>query len=207
MKLLVFGSTGRIGTQLIEQALSANYEVTAFVRNPDRLQKKHNKLNIAVGDVLDLSTVLEAMPGHDAVLCSLGGGRKGIVRSQGTKNIVLAMERCNVKRLVCQTTLGAGESRGNLNFFWKHIMFGLLLKEAYEDHELQEKYVVESKLDWIIVRPAAFTDGPLTGMYKHGFGATEKKLTLKISCADVAHFMISQLTDDVYLRKSPGLSY
>ncbi|GAB3696605.1 hypothetical protein GCM10027592_19890 [Spirosoma flavus] len=58
-----------------------------------------------------------------------------------------------------------------------------------------------------MVRPAAFTDGPKTGQYRHGFGESAEGLTLKISRADVADFMLNQLTNDTYLRKSPGLSY
>jgi len=117
------------------------------------------------------------------------------------------MQRRGLRRLVCLSTLGAGDSRALLNFFWKRIMFGLLLREAYADHEAQEAIVKRSGLDWIIVRPGAFTDGPATGAYKHGFPPTEKNLKLKISRADVADFMLRQLTDDTYLRQSPGLSY
>ena len=140
------------------------------------------------------------------MLIALGSGRKGTVRSGGTKHVVDAMERRGVRRLVCQTTLGAGDSRAVLNFFWKRIMFGLLLREAYADHEAQEAFVKQSKLDWTIVRPGAFTDGPATGAYKHGFPSTEKNLKLKISRADVANFMLRQLTNDTYLRHAPGLS-
>ena len=86
-------------------------------------------------------------------------------------------------------------------------MFGLLLRPAFADHQAQELLVRESGLDWVIVRPAAFTNGPATDAYKHGFPATEKNLTFKISRADVAGFMLRQLTDDTYLHRTPGLSY
>jgi putative NADH-flavin reductase len=62
-------------------------------------------------------------------------------------------------------------------------------------------------LDWTIIRPGAFTDGPKTGKYRHGFPGTDRSLTLKISRADVADFMLRQLTDGAYLHKTPGLSY
>ena len=86
-------------------------------------------------------------------------------------------------------------------------MFGLLLRKAFADHEEQEAIIKRSKLDWIIVRPGAFADGPATAGYMHGFPPTEKNLKLKISRADVANFMMQQLTGDNYLRQSPGLSY
>lgn len=206
MKVVIFGATGSIGRHLVEQALERKHDVTAFARNPLKIETKHPNLKIAQGDVTDLSAVENAVQGHDAVLIALGDGRKGRIRAAGTKNIIQAMEKSGVRRLICQSTLGIGDSRANLNFFWKYIMFGLLLRAAYADHEKQEKYIRESALDWVIARPSAFTDGARTGEYKHGFSSSEKGMTLKISRADVADFMLKQLNSDVYLRKTPGVS-
>jgi len=207
MNLLIFGATGSIGRQLVEQALQQGHVVTAFVRDPAKITIQHPNLRIAQGDVTNPASVEHAMKGQEAVLCALGAGRKGKVRSEGTKHIIRAMEKTGVRRLVCETTLGAGDSRTNLNFFWKYIMFGLLLREAYADHEVQEQHIRQSRLDWTIVRPGAFTDGPRTGKYQHGFSGTDKSIQLKISRADVADFMLKQLSDSRYLRKTPGLSY
>ncbi len=206
MKLIVFGATGTVGRLLVEQALSQGHQVTAFARDPSALEQDHRDLTRRAGDVLDRDAVADAVQGHDAVLIALGAGRKGGVRAAGTGHIIEAMARHGVRRLVCQSTLGAGDSRAQLNFFWKRIMFGLLLRPAYADHEAQEALVRQSGLDWTIVRPAAFTDGPATGTCKHGFPSTEKNLRLKVPRADVAGFMLRQLTDDTYLRQSPGLS-
>src|SRR5687768_9163095 len=147
MRLIIFGATGSVGRQLVMQALELGHEVTAFTRNTDSLKEIPNKnLHIRQGDVLNAISVYEAVKGHDAVMCSLGAGRKGVVRSKGTENIVNAMKQAGIKRFICQSTLGTGDSNGNLNFFWKHIMFGWFLKEAYRDHELQEQYVLNSPL-------------------------------------------------------------
>lgn len=208
MKLIIFGATGTIGRQLLLQGLELGHEVTAFVRDKEKLNDiRHINLRFYQGDVFSYDDVLSAIAHQDAVLCALGNGKKGRVRSEGTRNIVKAMEAAGVKRLICNSTLGAGDSRGNLNFIWKHVMFGWLLKDAYEDHQLQEKYVRESMLDWTIVRPAAFTDGKATGQYRHGFAANDRNITLKISRADVALFMLMQLSSRTYWRKTPGLSY
>ncbi len=181
--------------------------MTAFARKPLALRLDHQDLTRQAGDVLDQGAVADAVQGHDAALIVVGSGRKGTVRSVGTRHVVDAMERHGVRRLVCLTTLGSGDSRALLNYFWKRIMFGLLLREAYADHEGQEACLKQSDLDWIIVRPGAFNDGPITGTLKHGFPPTEKNLKLKVSRADVADFMLQQLTNDTYLRKSPSLSY
>jgi putative NADH-flavin reductase len=208
MKLIIFGSTGTVGLQLVQQALELGHEVTAFARSPQKLEQiKNSHLSVFTGDVMQPGQVANAINGHDVVLCALGAGRKGRLRSTGTKHIIEAMKKNGVKRFICQTSLGNGDSRGNLNFFWKHIMFGWFLKEAYLDHEQQEQFIFESGLDWTIVRPAAFTDGEMTGHYKHGFSANDKKIRLKISRADLALFMLMQVTDKRYLKKTPGLSY
>ena len=207
MRLIIFGSTGSIGRQLVKQALEQGHMVAAFARDPARVDVKHANLDVIQGDVLDPASVEKAVQGHDAVLCSLGAGLKGAVRSEGTRNIIHAMEKAGVQRFICQSTLGVGDSQGNLNFFWKYIMFGLLLRRVFADHVSQENYVKQSHLDWIIVRPGAFTDGNRTGEYRHGFPGTDQTIELKISRADVADFMLKQLTDDAYLHKTPGLSY
>ena len=207
MKLLIFGSTGSIGRLLIKQALEQGHTVTAFTRDATKVDIKHNNLQVAQGDVMDPASVERAVQGHEALLCSIGAGRKGTVRSEGTRNIIRAMEKADVRRLICQTTLGVGDSQGNLNFFWKYIMFGFFLRSMFADHILQENYVKQSHLDWIIVRAGAFTDGNRTGEYQHGFPDTDQTTKLKISRADVADFILKQLTDDTYLHKTPGLSY
>ena len=207
MKLIIFGSTGSIGRQLVRQGLEQGYLVTAYARDPSKLGIRHDNMKVVQGDAMDLSSVEKAVQGQDAVLCSLGAGAKGTVRSRGTKNIIRAMEKVGIRRFVCQSSLGVGDSWGNLNFFWKYVMFRGFLRQAYADHVSQEDHVRQSDLDWTIVRPAAFTDGNRTGEYRHGFPGNDKTTKLKVSRDDVADFMLKQLTHEEYLRKTPGLSY
>ena len=211
MKVIVFGATGTIGKHVVQQALQQGHQVSAYCRDAQKLEKTktHNRLRIIEGDVLDAKMVQEAMKGQDIVCIVLGSGksRKSTVRSIGTKNIIKAMKAQNVQRLICQTTLGIGESNANLNFFWKRIMFGWYLKQIFMDHKLQEKYVMSSGLDWTIVRPGAFSDGQLTQNYRHGFPVDDRTVKLKISRADVADFILRQFSSKTYLFKMPGLSY
>jgi len=207
MNVIIFGATGSVGRHLVEQSLHAGHKVTAFARDPSVLTLTDANLRHRAGDVLDPSAVRAAVAGHDAVIVALGAGRKGNVRAAGTRNIVSAMGHHGLRRLICATTLGAGDSYATLNFFWKRLMFGLLLSEAFADHQAQEDAIRRSDLDWVIVRPGAFTDGPATGVFKKGFAPTEKNLAFKISRADVAGFMVQQLTASKWLRQSPGVSY
>ena len=209
MKLVIFGSTGSIGSQVVEQALEQGHTVTAFTRNPAKLNSKHPELNIFTGDVMNPALVEQAVIGHDAAICVLGSGKKltGTVRSQGTQDIIQALEKAGVKRFICQSTLGAGDSWGNLNFYWKYIMFGLILRKVFADHQIQEQYVRHSNLDWTIIRPGAFIEGTRTGKYRHGFPGSDRTSSLTISRPDVADFILKQLTDDTYLGKAASLSY
>ncbi|MBF6159585.1 NAD(P)-dependent oxidoreductase [Nocardia cyriacigeorgica] len=206
MRIAIFGATGTLGRHVLERALRQGHEVTVLTRDTGRVPTTHDNLRVLEGDVLDPAAVDGAVAGQEAVLICLGNGRKGVVRAEGTRTVIEAMRRNGVKRLICQSTLGVGDSRDNLNFLWKYVLFGLVLRPAYNDHVRQEEYVRASDLDWTIVRPSAFTDGPATGTYRQGFPGNEAGLSLKISRADIAEFMLDQLTDRSYLHRAVGIS-
>ena len=208
MKVIVFGATGSIGRLAVEKMLDDGHQVTAFARDPGKLTAKHQKLVLYAGDATDKAVVAAAIKGHDAVIITLGAGnsRKSTIRSTGTMNVIQAMQTHGVHRLICQSTLGAHESWNNLNFFWKRIMFGFLLRPVFHDHELQENLVRASGLNWTIVRPGAFTDGPATNTFKEDFPPTDRSLNLKISRADIAAFLSKQLSDLRYAHQAVGIS-
>ena len=209
MKLIIFGSTGGTGRQIVAQALEQGHDVTAFARSPEKLDQKHEKLKVVQGNVLDFASVERAIQGQDVVLCALGMSMKDktLLRANGTKNIIRAMEKTGVKRFICQSSAGVGDSSDTLPFLMKYLIVPFMLRRAFADHEIQENYIKESQLDWIIVRPAALTDGEHTGSYQHGYTADNKTVTNKISRADTADFMLKQLADNSYLHKMPCLSY
>ena len=209
MKLVIFGATGTVGRQVVLQALEQGHTVTAFARNLTKLDIQHPQLNLTQGDVMDTSAVEQAIRGQDAVVCVLGAGKqlKSTIRSEGTRHIIQAMETVGMRRLICLSTLGTGDSWGNLDFYWKYIMFGFILRQVFADHERQEALVRNSNLDWTIVRPGALTDGPLTGDYRHSFPSSDRDITLQISRADVADFILKQLADRSSLYQAPSLSY
>ncbi len=208
MKLIIFGATGTVGRQLAEQALSENHQVTVFVRDPAKFGAPHHNLRVMKGDVLDPAAVRQAVEGHDVVLCALGRPllNKEQLRSKGTENIVQAMQKTGVQRLICLSALGTAESRGLLPFHYTHLLIPLFMRRLYADHELQEACIRQSGLDWVIVRPSNFLEGPKSGAYHHGFSQLDKSWKLKIPTGDVADFMLKQLTDNTYLRSAPALS-
>ena len=133
--------------------------------------------------------------------------RRTTTMSEGTRNIVQAMEKLGVKRFVCESSLGIGDSKGQLGPLYNYVVIPLLLRNIFADKEVQEEVIRRSSLGWVIVRPAALTNGPRTGAYRSGFSAGDKAVRRRVSRADVADFMLQQLTADDYLGKTPGVSY
>ncbi len=205
MNITVFGATGSIGRLVVEQALTAGHDVTAFTRDAARVTAERERLSVVQGDVTDPAASLLAVKDADAVVVALGNGRKGEVREAGTRGVVTAMQQAGGGRLVVQSTLGVGSSRANLNWVWKYVMFGALLRAAYADHVRQERVVEESGLDWTIVRPSAFADESPAPV-RHGFGPGERGLALKIGRADVAAFLLARAQDRTRLRSAVSVS-
>jgi nucleoside-diphosphate-sugar epimerase len=150
------------------------------------------------------------MEGNDAVLCALGHKRwlyPNRILSTGTQNVIDAMKVAGIRRLVCETSLGVGNSFGRLGIYYTLFVVPFILPLYYWDKHRQEKAIRASGVDWVIVRPAALTNSPKRGKYRHGSHVGNWILTLRISRADVADFMLNQLTDDTYLRSTPGLAW
>lgn len=210
MKILIVGATGGTGKELVTQALQRGHRVTAFVRKPSKLAMAHKRLTICRGDILDYSTVEEAVKGQEAVLCALGHKRwlyPTRILSAGTENLIKAMSARGVRRLVCETSLGVGDSFGRLGLYYTLFVIPFILPFYWWDKHRQERMIRASSLDWIIVRPGKLTNGKKRGIYKHGPGVGNYLCTVRISRADVAHFMIDQLEGDTYLHAAPGVCW
>lgn len=209
MKVAVFGATGNVGLQVIEQGLAEGHSITALARNKSKLEKFKDQITIIEGDVLDKEAVMRVLDGQDAVICTLGmplRNKEGL-RARGTESIVSAMEEKGLKRLICLSGLGAGDSFDQLSPFYRYFIFPVILKHVFKDHNNQEEIVRASSLDWTLVRPGNFIKGGKTGLYQHGFKTIGKDLKIKISHGDVADFILKQLSSNYYIGHAPGLSY
>jgi uncharacterized protein YbjT (DUF2867 family) len=208
MHVTVFGATGGIGRSLISQLLEEGYNVTAFTRDRTRLPQDAAALNIVEGDVLDPGAVRSAIEGAEAVVCALGMPlfNREQLRTKGTAVIVRVMEQVGVNRLICLSSLGTGDSHPVLPPRYRWFIAPLFMRRLFQDHEGQEAVVRASGLDWTIVRAGSFKDGTRTGAYRYGFTEPLPSLSYKIVRADVADFMVRQLSDDTYLHAAPALS-
>ena len=212
MKILVFGATGKTGKLVVQQALEYGFEVTAFVRDPAKMDINHCKLTVVKGDVMSPATIDKIMRGHDAVISCLGlpASSPGQLRSRGTQHIVDSMKKSGVNKFICQTALGYADSKqilANTSFFFRSIIVPLLLKKTFDEHELQENIIKQTNLNWVIARPGNMTNGKLTGNYKTGFRSNDNSIKVKISRADTAHFLVQQLYSEDNVKKVIGISY
>jgi putative NADH-flavin reductase len=212
MKILVFGATGGTGMQVVQQALAKGFEITAFVRNTGKLKIVNDNLKIVKGDVLEQNSIDKIIAGHDAVICCLGAPatKAGQLRSTGTKNIINSMQKNGLQRLICQTSLGFGDSEIVLKytpFIFRRIIVPYLLKKTFDDHLLQETFVKQSGLTWTIVRPGTLTNEKYTGNYKHDFSYFDYTLKVKVSRPDVADFLLKQICSTQNHNKVTGISY
>ena len=208
MNILIVGATRGIGRQLLEQALTVGHTVTALVRNPHKFAAQRERLRIMKGDILDSESVGLAMAGQDAVCCTIGVKVPWIrvtLFSEGTKNLLQAMKRTGVTRLICVTGIGAGDSKGHGGFLYDSLFLPFLLRTIYADKDRQESLIQASDVDWTIVRPGFLTNGPLTENYRILTNMTGV-IAGRISRADVAHFMLNELESKQYLRQTPLLT-
>jgi putative NADH-flavin reductase len=204
MKLALFGATGGTGQQILVQALAAGHTITALVRDATKLAAQSG-LTIVPGNVLDPAAVAQTVQGVEAVICTLGGTANNprTVVSAGTNNIVQAMGAQGVRRLIVISSLGVGDSKNQVPFFFK-IVAATVLRRAMQEKETQEAIVRASGLDWIIVRPGGLNDGPRTGTYRSGLDRTI--VAGMVARADVADFVLKQLTDERYVHQTPAVT-
>jgi len=209
MNILIYGASGATGHELVNQALTKGDIVTAFVRNPSKLKVTHQNLKIIQGDVTNYQLVEETTKGQEGVLSALGASSpfkydQSVV--DGVSNIIRAMKTVGVSRFIYMSFIGVKESRNSAGFVIKYIAPKLLSTEI-AGHEVRESMIKQSQLKWTIVRPPTLTKGKRKSQFRSGEDITSKGFTVSISRADVADFMLQQLTDSSFLRRSPRIMY
>lgn len=209
LKLVILGATGGTGRQLVAQALEAGHHVTAYVRAPAKLPNPHERLRGVEGSVAEGAPGLAAaMREQDAVISTLGVGASlqsgGLIR-RSVPAILSAMQSSGVRRLIFTSAIGVGDAARDAPLL-SRIMIRLLLSDIYADKGTGEELIRRSNLDWTIVQPARLTDGPLTGTYRAGEGLKHRPIAT-IARADVAHFLLGQLGDAAYVRKTVRIGY
>jgi putative NADH-flavin reductase len=209
MKVLVLGGTGSIGRRVLDQGLRQSHEFTVLLRDPAKLKQQYDgRVRLLLGDALDPEAVDRAVAGQEGVVYSLGVKRPGRTKlfSGSMQILIRGMEKHGVKRLVCVTGVGAGETKGHGGFLHDRIIWPLFTRIIYEDKDRLETLVRQSSLDWILVRPARFQNAPIPG--ELSVVTQVEGVTLQhVSRAEVAGFVLAQLTSDRYLRMAPFIGH
>jgi putative NADH-flavin reductase len=203
MRALVLGATGGVGRLIVEGALERGHRISALVRSPERLAGLAARVNVVHGDALDPDAVSRGVAGHDAVLYALGAGnvRRTTLFSDSTRILLLAMQHDGVRRLVCVTGVGAGDTKGHGGFLYDRVLYPLFTHGIYADKDEQERLIRLSSLDWTLVRPAAFRarapEGPLRVVTR-----VEGVTLRRISRQEVAAFVLDELEQGRYIRQA-----
>lgn len=208
MRLLIIGASKGVGLETTRQAIDANYDVRAMSRSAATISLASPRLEKVNGDALVNADVRAALAGVDAVIMTLGVGLGELARpvhlfSEATRVLVGAMQDQSVRRLICVTGFGAGDSRASINCLQK-VPFQMVFGRAYDDKTRQERLIKDSALDWTIVRPGVLTPGARSGRYKVLREPSQWRNGL-ISRSDLAQFLVRQVEDRAYIRAAPVL--
>ena len=206
MRILVLGASGGTGREIVRQAAKAGHDIVALVRSRAGAATALPGAELVEGDARDQATLERALAGCGAVASALGTGvslfRKVTLLSDSTRALVAAMRQQSVRWLVCITGIGAGDSRGHGGLLYDRLLLPVVLRTVYEDKDRQERLIRDCGLDWIIVRPSLLKDAPGRGSYRvltdlTGFHGGH------IARADIASFVVNQITETTYLHRTP----
>ncbi|WP_375584708.1 NAD(P)-dependent oxidoreductase [Cyclobacterium xiamenense] len=208
-KISLFGGTGRTGRLFLSQALEKGYSVKALARDPEKINLRHPALEIVGGDVLNADVVAATVEGTDRVV-SLFGHVKGSpdwLQTEGTRNIIQAMKRLSVPAIVSLSGGGLPFPEKDRPKFADKLIRTVMklavprvLNDAIRHHEV----LAESGLEWVIVRGPRLTDAPRKGAYRVGWVGVNA--STKISRADLADFILTQVEDETFIHQMPFVS-
>ncbi len=207
MKVLILGANGGIGRFAVKAALGRGYKVVAYVRRDVTCFGNPDGLEVRIGTTSDTPALLEAMRGCDAVINCIGVSMRlfheDVPAVEANRAILSAMRRVGVSRYVTWATPSV-RSREDVRSYVT-VLPGLLasvfLPKAKKCISRIVSDVERSNLQWTVVRFMAPKDRAASGTVKVSFG--DKRIRFGISRADIASFMVSQLSTDEYVGRMP----
>ncbi|WP_062316052.1 NAD(P)-dependent oxidoreductase [Demequina maris] len=212
MNVTVFGATGAIGSLIVAALLDRGDHVTAYVRNPAKVPASWaDRVRVVVGEMNDAARIDDAVAGSDAVISALGPSMDrhavGLPLVGGTAHTVAAMHAHGVARFIGHGTPSIVDTRDKPTAQSRltGLMGRMLLPRAYQELLGMSRHIMDSDLEWTIIRFTAPKDGPAKGINRAGFYGTDR-IGFAVTRADIAAFTVAQLTDTTYLRAAPAIS-
>lgn len=210
-RVAIIGATGKVARHALTHALEQGFVVHALARTPENLDITHEHLKVFQGDVRDKESLKPAIEGTELVLSCIGNRSKdkGEVIELGTRNIIEVMKQVGVKRLALISSVGVGDSAGQLTALGiRGLVFGAMfftmMNKLRKDLLHAEQAAMESGLDVVVVRPVELTKETGVGSWK-ATHAKDKKLGGKIARADVGAFLVSLIDDKQHDGKAVSL--
>ena len=211
MKVAVFGSTGKTGQHVVEQALARRHAVYAVARRPESVTLEHENLTVIGGDILAPEAWADRLTGVDAVISALGVGTQRTpttVFSVGTANILTAMDQNGIRRLAVVSAAPAGDwhEEGAFKRLLVYPALQRLFGASYDDMRLMERILVDSHVDWTVLRPPYLTDRAPKGRYRLAVDGPIKRAT-SISRTDLATALLDAIADDRLSRRAIAVAW
>jgi ketol-acid reductoisomerase len=210
MNITIFGGTGTAGLLVVEKALSAGHRVTLYARNPSKISIQHNNLNIVKGELTEVDKIDEAVKRADAVISILGPKAKSkeLVISNGIKNIINAMQKNGIKRLIATVSSSYRDANDKFQFWFD---FGVVMLKVIGNSILKDiietgEQIAKSQLDWTMVRLPKLSNNPPKEKLNIGYTGDGKIKFFSLTRSDLSDYLIQQLGDKTYLRKAPVIS-
>ena len=203
MKILIIGATSETGQLIVEKCIESSIDVKALIRNPKRLGD-FPKIEVLEGNVLDYEQVTLALNGCDAVICVLGasqGEKIGNTRSKGTENLINAMKSTNVSRMITVSTIGIGDSVNNMSLFSKIIYPLIIGKARLLEAQKQENLIINSGLQWTIVRPPRLINNTKQQEVRVG-EELATNFSDALSRVNLAKFLVELLEQNSFVQKT-----
>lgn len=198
------GATSGIGAIAVEEAVGCGISVRAFARSASSLEKT-DLIEPFAGDARSTNDVAAALVGTRAVIYALGIKERlamlweeETLFSDSTRVLLEAMNAIETKRLVAVTGFGAGRSKSAMSSI-EQIGHRAILGKPYADKDRQEAMIVDSALDWTIVRPVILTNGPRSRSFKILRDPSTWRNGL-VSRRDVASYLIDAVEDGLDIK-------
>ena len=208
MTIIVFGATGMVGKQLVQQALFKGHTVKAFGRNVfSEYEPDTKNLELVKGALFDAGEVADAIKGCDAVLSALGGGFDGNdkTRTLGIKNIIAQMKKEKVQRIIAVGGMGVLNA-DEITLIVDTENYPKEMIPVSKEHQQVYEYLKESGLNFTFVCPPAIIDHEATGAFTTNADYLPEINNNTINAGDLALFMLNELEKNEYVKQKVGIS-
>ncbi len=213
MKLALIGATGFVGSAILQEALHRGHEVTAIVRDPEKLPP-HQKLHPQKADIYNVNDVMQLVAGHDAVISAFNPGWNNPdiynLQVQGTKSIISGVKNAGVTRLLFVGGAGGLEVKPGVQAVDLPGFPAEYKQGALATREALNLLRQEPSLDWSFLSPSAdLAPGQRTGQFRLGTDHMLKDADgrSRISTQDYAMAMINEVEKPSHIRQRFTVGY